>query len=957
MATDAPPTMTDRVLGIPRRFTRPDVHPYDEIAWGVRDTSIVEPAREGRPERVVFDQRDCEFPLDWSDTAVRIVASKYFRYGQDDPRREGSLRQVIDRVVDTIRHHGVAGGYFADAAQATTFAQELRHILVTQRAAFNSPVWFNCGVDAAVREYDDDRILDVDDPPVGADEPRVNQASACFILSVNDTMPSIQRWIASESEIFRGGSGAGVNLSRLRGDGEPLSNGGQASGPVSFMRWADSGAGSIKSGGGTRRAAKMVILDGDHPDILEFVRCKAHEEAKAYALGEMGYDLGLNGDAWRSIQFQNANNSVRLTDDFFQRVQADEPWQTRTVASGEVRDELPARELLREISEAAWTCGDPGVQYEDTIQRWHTSPNAGRISGSNPCSEYMHIDDSACNLASINLMKFLDEDGVFLIDDFRHTVRVVLTAQEIVVTPASYPTKKIGDNARAFRQLGLGYTNLGSLLMCQGVAYDSDDGRAWAGAITALMQGEAYAQSARVAARVGAYDGYAADKEAQDRVVRMHRDAALDLPANAVRASYGPVRAAAATALDEAVALGQSEEPLGAPGYRNAQVSVIAPTGTISFMMDAQTTGIEPAIGLVSYKTLVGGGFMKLVNTDVERALTALGYEEADRAAILAHVDATGSIEGAPGLADEHQPVFDCAFGVAGGRTIGPEGHVLMMAAVQPFISGAISKTVNLPTAATVEDVSDIYTLGWRLGLKAIAIYRDGSKRVQPLSTTDGTKKAAGAGSAEVAVPVRRRLPDDRAALTHKFSVGGQEGYITVGLYDDGTPGEVFVKMSKQGSTVSGLMDSVAIAWSMALQHGVPVESLISKYIDHRFEPSGYTENPRIPMARSVVDYLARWMASKFLSEQDQRMAGVLPLETEEAGEAPGADEAPDDQLAFGEVAAPNGNGNGHDAPPERPRLTLTSTGQICSSCGSADMVRAGTCLTCRTCGATSGCG
>ena len=957
MATDAPPTMTDRVLGIPRRFTRPDVHPYDEIAWGVRDTSIVEPARDGRPERVVFDQRDCEFPVDWSDTAVRIVASKYFRYGQDDPRREGSLRQVIDRVVNTIHHHGVAGGYFADAAQATTFAQELRHILVTQRAAFNSPVWFNCGVNAAVREHDDDRILDVDDPPIGADEPRVNQASACFILSVNDTMPSIQRWIASESEIFRGGSGAGVNLSRLRGDGEPLSNGGQASGPVSFMRWADSGAGSIKSGGGTRRAAKMVILDGDHPDILEFVRCKAHEEAKAYALGEMGYDLGLNGDAWRSIQFQNANNSVRLTDDFFQRVQADESWQTRTVASGEVRDELPARELLREISEAAWTCGDPGVQYEDTIQRWHTSPNAGRISGSNPCSEYMHIDDSACNLASINLMKFLDEDGVFLIDDFRHTVRVVLTAQEIVVTPASYPTKKIGDNARAFRQLGLGYTNLGSLLMCQGVAYDSDDGRAWAGAITALMQGEAYAQSARVAARVGAYDGYAADKEAQDRVVRMHRDAALDLPADAARDSYAPVRAAAAAALDEAVALGQSEGPLGAPGYRNAQVSVIAPTGTISFMMDAQTTGIEPAIGLVSYKTLVGGGFMKLVNTDVERALTALGYEEADRAAILAHVDATGSIEGAPGLADEHQPVFDCAFGVAGGRTIGPEGHVRMMAAVQPFISGAISKTVNLPTAATVDDVSDIYTLGWRLGLKAIAIYRDGSKRVQPLSTTDGSKKAAGAAASEVAVPVRRRLPDDRAALTHKFSVGGQEGYITVGLYDDGTPGEVFVKMSKQGSTVSGLMDSVAIAWSMALQHGVPVESLISKYIDHRFEPSGYTENPRIPMARSVVDYLARWMASKFLSEQDQRMAGVLPLETEEAADAPGAEEAPEDQLAFGEVAVPNGNGNGHDAPPERPRLTLTSTGQICSSCGSADMVRAGTCLTCRTCGATSGCG
>ncbi len=973
MAIDAPPTMTDRALGISRRFTRPEVHPYDEVVWGPRDARIAEPARDGKPERVVFEQNGCEFPVEWSDTAVRIVASKYFRYGMDDPRRETSLREVIDRVVDTIRYHGLKGGHFLDDEEAETFSQELRHILVTQKAAFNSPVWFNCGVDAATREFDDDRILDVDDPPIEDGEPHVNQASACFILSVNDTMPSIQRWIASESEIFRGGSGAGVNLSRLRGDGEALSNGGQASGPVSFMRWADSGAGSIKSGGGTRRAAKMVILDGDHPDILEFVRCKAREEAKAYALGDMGYDLGLNGEAWRSIQFQNANNSVRLTDEFFRRADADEPWQTRTVASGEVREELPARELLREVAEAAWACGDPGVQYEDAIQRWHTSPNAGRISGSNPCSEYMHIDDSACNLASINLMKFLDEDGTFRIDDFRHAVRVVLTAQEIVVTPASYPTKRIGDNARAFRQLGQGYTNLGSLLMCQGLAYDSDEGRAWAGAITALLQGEAYAQSARLASRVGAYDGYAADKEAQDRVVRMHREAALELPADGSRANYADVRAAASASLDDAVALGQSEGRNGAPGYRNAQVSVIAPTGTISFMMDAQTTGIEPAIGLISYKTLVGGGYMKLVNTDVERALRALGYDRGQQDAILAHVDATGSIEGAPGLAEEHLSVFDCAFGVAGGRTIGPEGHVRMMAAVQPFVSGAISKTVNLPNSATVEDVSDIYRLGWQLGLKAIAIYRDGSKRTQPLSTTDesgGKKTVVQDVHVELAAPVRRRLPDDRAAMTHKFSVGGQEGYITVGLYDDGTPGEVFVKMSKQGSTVSGLMDSVAIAWSMALQHGVPVESLIAKYIDHRFEPSGFTGNPRIPMARSVVDYLARWMASKFLSEEDQRTAGVLPgVEGADTIAVESGDEAPEDQLSFGTVTETNGNGNGHanghshetesdaGAPPARPRLLLDSTGQVCTSCGSSDMVRAGTCLTCRTCGATSGCG
>lgn len=948
MATDL--TMTDRSLGIVRRFTDEGIHPYDTVEWGLREARISEPASGDRPERVVFHQRDCEFPADWSDTAVRIVASKYFRYGMDDPRRERSLRQVIDRVVDTIRFHGEKGGYFR-GDEAETFAQELRHILVTQRAAFNSPVWFNCGVDVAARAPDDDRILDVDEPPVTEGEPRVNQASACFILSVNDTMPSIQRWIASESEIFRGGSGAGVNLSSLRGDGEPLSNGGQASGPVSFMRWADSGAGSIKSGGGTRRAAKMVILDGDHPDILEFVRCKAHEEAKAHALGEMGYDLGLNGEAWRSIQFQNANNSVRLTDDFFRRVDDDSTWTTRAVIDGAPVDRMQARDLLREISEAAWACGDPGVQYEDAIQRWHTSPNAGRISGSNPCSEYMHIDDSACNLASINLIRFLDESGRFQVEDFRHTVRVVLTAQEIVVTPASYPTKRIGQNARAYRQLGLGYTSLGSLLMCQGLAYDSSEGRAWAGAITALMQGEAYAQSARMAARVGAYDGYEGDREAQDRVVRMHRDAALDLPITAGRTEYPELRAAAATALQDAVVIGQ-EPSQGAPGYRNAQVSVIAPTGTISFMMDAQTTGIEPAIGLISYKTLVGGGYMKLVNGDVERALAALGYAGPSRAAILAHIDATGSIEGAPGLAQEHLPVFDCAFGVAGGRTIAPEGHVRMMAAVQPFVSGAISKTVNLPNEATVEDVADIYSLGWRLGLKAIAIYRDGSKRTQPLSTTSTEDRAAAAEATDGATaPVRRRLPDDRVAMTHKFSVGGQEGYITVGLYDDGSPGEVFVKMSKQGSTVSGLMDSVAIAWSMALQHGVPVESLISKYIDHRFEPSGFTGNPRIPMARSVVDYLARWMASKFLSEENQRLVGVLTAaEVGQAGED-GGGEVPDNQLSFGGLQVADRTSTADF------QAMLGTTGQTCGSCGSADMVRAGSCLTCRTCGATSGCG
>lgn len=978
MATDA--SMTVNAMGITRRFTSPDVHPYDAVEWSLREARITEPGKDGKPERIVFEQTDCEFPVFWSDTAVRIVAARYFRYGQDDPRRERSLRQTIDRVVDTIRYHGTKMGHFTDEPEAETFAQELRHILVTQKASFNSPVWFNCGVEAAVREVDVDRILDVDIPPVEPDEPQANQCSACFILSVNDTMPSIQRWIATESEIFRGGSGAGVNLSRIRADGEALSNGGQASGPVSFMRWADSGAGSIKSGGGTRRAAKMVILDADHPDVLEFVRCKALEEQKAYALGEMGYDLGLNGDAWRSIQFQNANNSVRLTDEFFAKVERGESWQTHWVKGDEPASEMPARELLQEIAQATWVCGDPGVQYEDTIQRWHTSPNAGRISGSNPCSEYMHIDDSACNLASINLMRFLDEGGRFQVDDFRHAVRIMLTAQEIIVTPASYPTKRIGENARAYRQLGLGYTNLGSMLMCLGVPYDSEDGRAWAGAVTALMQGEAYSQSARMAARVGAYDGYAKDREAQDRVVRMHRDEARRIPSLYTQGNFSEVRGAAVDACEAAVELGQSER-LGAPGYRNAQVTVIAPTGTISFMMDASTTGIEPAIGLVSYKTLVGGGMMKLVNTDVERALRSLGYDERQREEIEAHVDATGTMEGAPHLLEEHLPVFDTAFGVPGGRSISAEGHVRMMAAVQPFISGAISKTVNLPNQATVEDVMDIYVLGWKLGLKAVAIYRDGSKRTQPLSTTAGPAATADE-EAPAARPVRRRLPDDRQAITHKFSVAGQEGYITVGLYDDGSPGEIFIKMSKQGSTVSGFVDSLAIAWSMALQHGVPVESLISKYIDHRFEPSGMTSNPRIPMARSIVDYVAKWMASKFLSEEDQRLAGVLTDayraeltggggDRPREGAAPeGRDAAPadepaedlDDQLTLMTPAierATNGNGNGSNghAPPERPRLVLTASGEVCHNCGSSDLVRAGTCLTCRSCGSTTGCG
>jgi ribonucleoside-diphosphate reductase alpha chain len=932
-------------LGLDRHFTTPGVHPFDEVEWTLREARIAEPGRDGVPERVIFEQSGCEFPAAWSDQAVRIVAARYFRYGKDDPRRERSLRQVIDRVVDTIRYHGQKGGYFAGAGEAETFAQELRHLLLHQKASFNSPVWFNTGVEVARRTHDPERMLQVDLPPVEPHEPSVGQASACFILSCDDDMGSIQEWIATESEIFRGGSGAGVNLSRLRADGEPLSNGGQASGPVSFMRWADSGAGSIKSGGGTRRAAKMVILNGDHPDVLEFIRCKADEEKKAYALGDAGYDMSLNGEAWRSIQFQNANNSVRLTDDFFRRVERDEPWELRYVSAGGVARTLPAREVLREIAEATWMCGDPGLQYEDTIQRWHTNPVAGPITASNPCSEFMSLDNSACNLASLNLMRFLDDDGRLLVDDVRHAVRVMITAQDIIVDPAAYPTRKIGRGARSYRQLGLGYANLGALLMSLGLPYDSDEGRGWAGAITALMQGEAYAQSARLADRLGPYQGYPQDKEAQDRVVRMHRDALTGVPEHGARGNYAEVRDAAVSALEDAVQLGQGRNG-SSPGYRNAQVSVLAPTGTISLMMDCDTTGLEPSAGLITYKTLVGGGFLRLVNGTVERGLAALGYAPEERAAVMAHVDVHETVEGAPGLRPEHLPVFDCAFNAPGHeRAIAPEGHVRMMGAVQPFISGAISKTCNLPEQATVQDIERIYVLGWSLGLKAIAVYRNNSKRVQPLRT--GEAREGAAETAAVAAPIRRRLPDDRDAKTHKFSIGGQEGYITVGLYEDGSPGEVFVKMSKQGSTVSGLMDSVAISWSMALQHGVPVESLVSKYIDMRFEPAGYTSNPKLPMARSVVDYLARWMALQFLPEEDQVSAGVLvknQLVLPVGGEvmAPRADDPP--------VQADGAAG-------EPPRLRLAASGQTCTSCGSANLVRSGTCFTCRDCGATSGCG
>ncbi|MDH3725611.1 MAG: vitamin B12-dependent ribonucleotide reductase, partial [Thermoleophilia bacterium] len=710
-------------IRLERRFSSSEVHPYDAVDWEIRDIEIPDYASGG----LAFQQRGVEVPAAWSQTAAQIAASKYFRYPMDSPKRERSVKTMIDRVVETYAHYGEKFGYFADGVQRETFAQELRALLVTQRAAFNSPVWFNTGVEER-RRTSGDSVLDLDEPPIDAGEPWMGQVSACFILGVDDTMGSIQEWIAAESEIFRGGSGAGTNLSKLRADGEALSAGGEASGPVSFMRWADSGAGSIKSGGGTRRAAKMVILNGDHPDIKEFIWCKANEEEKAYALGDKGYDMSLNGEAWRSVQFQNANNSVRLGDDFFAAYEKGADWELRNVKDGDVRSTVKARELMHEIADAAWRCGDPGMQYDTTIQHWHTSPNAGRINGSNPCSEYMHLDDSACNLASINLMKFVGEDGEFLVDDFRHAVDVMILAMEIAVTPASYPIKRIGDTARAYRQLGLGYANVGALLMNRGIPYDSDEGRAMAASITALMQNRAYGRSAEIAARVGSYDGYAADKEAQDRVVRMHSEAVKDIQDFA---SSAAVREAADDDGRRAVELGQTGP--SAAGYRNAQMSVLAPTGTIGFLMDCDTTGIEPGIALVSYKTLAGGGNMKLVNGTVPRALRRLGYTDEQIASIGDHIMEHDTIEGSE-LSDAHLPVFDCAFkAVNGERSIAPEGHVRMMGAVQPFISGAISKTVNMPNEATIEDIERIYLLGHEEGLKAVAIYRDGSKRTQPL--------------------------------------------------------------------------------------------------------------------------------------------------------------------------------------------------------------------------------
>ncbi|HST33834.1 MAG TPA: vitamin B12-dependent ribonucleotide reductase, partial [Solirubrobacteraceae bacterium] len=841
-------TAPGSALEIKRFFTTPGTHPFDAVEWERRD------ARIGHGDRVAFEQEDVEFPKSWSQNATNIVSQKYFRGQIGNPAREHSVKQMIGRVAGTIAGWGAERGYFASGEDAEAFEHELTHILLNQMAAFNSPVWFNVGFE---------------------ERP---QCSACFILSVEDTMESILGWNTKEGNIFRGGSGSGINLSKIRGSMEPLAKGGTASGPVSFMRGADSWAGTIKSGGKTRRAAKMVVLDVDHPDIREFIWCKAKEEDKAAALRDAGFDMSIDGDGFFSIQYQNANNSVRVTDEFMQAVEEDREWNLIARSTGEpVGEPVSARELMREIAEAAYRCADPGVQYDTTINRWHTSPNSGRINASNPCSEYMHVDDSACNLASLNLMKFRRADGTLDVESFEHAVDVVLLAQEIIVGPSSYPTEEIGANARAFRQLGLGYANLGAYLMSNGMPYDSDSGRETAAAITALMTGRAYRRSAEVAAALGPYDRYAENRDAHNEVMRMHRDASYVIPEH--DSADAELLAAARRSWEEAVELGEAH------GYRNAQATVLAPSGTISFLMDCDTTGVEPDFSLVKFKELVGGGQMTIVNRTVPLALQTLGYSETQVEQIEAHLAEHGTIVGAPGLAEEHLSVFDVA---VGERAISHMGHIKMMGAVQPFISGAISKTVNLPQEATVEDIADAYTQAWRLGIKALAIYRDGSKTAQALRT-DAQKEqdapvdvdalleqARTEGRAEVG-PQRKRMPVERQSITHKFSIAGHEGYITAGMYEDGTVGEIFLTdIGKEGSTLRGMMNSFATAISIALQYGVPLETLVQKFSYMRFEPEGITQNPEIPFAKSMPDYIMRWLASRFLDADAQEELGIL---------------------------------------------------------------------------------
>jgi len=916
----------DAGLAIERRFTRPDVHPFDELEWELRDALI------GDPAKPAFEQRGVEFPKTWSQNATNIVAQKYFRGQMGSPEREHSVKQMVGRVAGTIAGWGREGGYFATAADGDAFEAELSHILVNQLAAFNSPVWFNVGFE---------------------EQP---QCSACFILSVEDSMESILDWNTKEGMIFRGGSGSGINLSKIRSSKEQLSKGGLASGPVSFMRGADAWAGTIKSGGKTRRAAKMVVLDVDHPDIRDFIWCKAREEDKAAALAEAGFDMSIDGEGFHSIQYQNANNSVRVTDEFLDAVDNGDEWKTIARVSGETIDTLNARDLMNEIAEAAWRCADPGIQYDTTINDWHTCPNTGRINASNPCSEYMHVDDSACNLASINLLKFLQDDGTFDTAAFEHTVDVVFTAQEIVVGPSSYPTDDIGRNARAMRQLGLGYANLGALLMARGLPYDSHEGRSVAAAITALMTGRAYRTSGEIAAAMGPYQEFTKNRDAHLRVMRKHRDAAHEIDEH-VEAG---LLEAAHRSWDAAV------ESCERHGHRNAQATVLAPTGTISFLMDCDTTGIEPDFSLVKLKELVGGGQMTIVNRTVPRALRKLGYTDEQVEQIEAYVNDHRTIIGAPGLRDEDLPVFDVA---VGQRAISHMGHIQMMAAAQPFISGAISKTVNMPEDSSVGDIRDAYMDAGRLGVKALAIYRDGSKTAQALRT-DAKSKQSKDAPAEAAAPARKRLPRERESLTHKFSVAGHEGYITAGRYEDGSLGEIFLTdIGKDGSTLRGMMNAFATAISIGLQYGVPLETFVRKFSYMRFDPEGMTTNPEIPFAKSLPDYIMRWLASRFLDPSVHEELGIMSTDVREK------------KMAEEAGIAGNGGGNGHsnggnghangeakaesqaptaaltDSPPVVPaKIEGLDLGPACSQCGGM-MQRTGSCYTCSSCGNNTGCG
>ncbi len=912
-----PETRPARGLHFERYYTTLGVDPYDTVEWELRDAVITNEKGEK-----IFEQRGVEMPKFWSQTATNVVVSKYFRGQLGSPEREHSVRQLIGRVVDTLAMWGRRGGYFATEADAETFQAELKHILLYQHACFNSPVWFNVGIE---------------------EKP---QCSACFINSVEDTMDSILTLAKTEGMLFKYGSGTGSNLSRLRSAREPLAGGGTASGPVSFMKGFDAFAGVIKSGGKTRRAAKMVILDIDHPDIEDFIRCKEVEERKAWALIEAGYEGSFNvpGGAYDSIAYQNANHSVRVTDDFMQAVLDDGPWSTRARITGQPMGTYEARKLMKTISDAAWVCGDPGLQYDTTINDWHTCAGTDRIYASNPCSEYMFLNDTACNLASLNLMRFYDADRGFDVASFRHDCEVVISAMEIIVGNASYPTPRIAESSNKFRPLGIGYANLGALLMARGLPYDSDSGRDYAAAITALMSGASYAQSARIAGAMGPFSEFDLNREPMLRVMRKHRDAI-----KRIESAHVPLELlqAAKHSWDDVIQLGETY------GLRNSQISVLAPTGTIAFMMDCDTTGVEPDIALVKYKKLVGGGMIKIVNNTVPKALKRLGYDKAEIQAIVEFIDENDTIEGAPHLKEEHLPVFDCAFKPAkGSRSIHYMGHLKMLAAAQPFISGAISKTINMPEESTPDEIMQAYIEGWQMGLKAVAIYRDNSKRSQPLATKKKDEPAQPQVQPSQIIErraLRKKLPDERRAITHKFSINEHEGYLTVGLYEDGQPGEIFLVMAKEGSTISGLMDSFATSISIALQYGVPLQTMVDKFSHTRFEPSGFTKNPEIPIAKSITDYIFRWLASKFLSREDKQAAGVILR-----------DEPPGDMQSVPLL------GGGRLEPvaqavkvetllASRATYLYQQDAPSCHECG-AIMVRNGSCYKCGNCGSTSGC-